>query len=88
MSIPVLFFILSEEHFKVPFKTNVISPEANLPELTMILTTDEAEKRYCPMAISDRLHCQASACHGWRWLPGQRNVQTARGYCGMVPHAV
>jgi hypothetical protein len=42
----------------------------DLPALTMILTGDEAEKRYCPISMADGspLHCHASGCLAWRWL--------------------
>jgi hypothetical protein len=53
-------------------------------ELTMVMTHDEAEKRYCPFSIAHgKSYCEASGCHGWRWLPGQRDVYTAKGFCGM-----
>jgi hypothetical protein len=57
-----------------------------LPELTMVMTQDEAGKRYCPVSMAgDRSRCEGSGCHGWRWLPGQRDARVAKGFCGMPP---
>jgi hypothetical protein len=58
------------------------------PDLAMVMTTDEAEKRYCPMKIGSYGYCEASGCMGWRWLPGQTDVNTARGYCGLAQASV
>ena len=57
-----------------------------LAELTMVMTQDEACKRFCPMSMAgDRSHCEGSGCHGWRWLPGQRDARVAKGFCGIPP---
>jgi hypothetical protein len=57
-----------------------------LAELSMVMTQDEAGKRYCPISMADgRSYCEGSGCMGWRWLPNQRDVYTAKGFCGMAP---
>jgi hypothetical protein len=62
-----------------------------LAELTMVMTQDEASKRYCPISMADnKSRCEASGCHAWRWRSRtgepQHDARIATGYCGM-PHA-
>jgi hypothetical protein len=53
-------------------------------ELTMTMTQDEAGQRYCPFSMgNDKSFCEASGCHGWRWVPKQTDARTAVGFCGM-----
>jgi hypothetical protein len=58
----------------------------------MLLTEDEAEKRWCPFADRVGRHgfptCLGSGCMAWRWSFPDRALREEgdepRGYCGLA----
>lgn len=59
----------------------------------MLLTEEQARKKYCPHTTSPDgvLHCVASKCMAWRW--GRRGAEVnetfdpeypTEGYCGLA----
>jgi hypothetical protein len=66
-----------------------------LPELTMVLSSDDAARRLCPLSMANPegpQPCRASECMAWRWrsirdADGFRNTQHdanfATGYCSV-----
>jgi hypothetical protein len=91
-------------YLKVIFKVlSVVTNEPRsgrelLPELTMLLTENQAAERTCPLSMANpegAQRCRASACQAWRYrsapdangfINPQRDASggTATGYCGLV----
>lgn len=60
------------------------------------ITPEEADKKYCPIAMNSGtvLYCAGPKCMAWRWGPSYKwnededkpevTYSTTHGYCGMV----
>ena len=82
---------MSQVHLNEPAKAG-----RYFPELTMVISQDEAGRRFCPLSMNSETgpsHCHGSACMAWRWhsirdAEGHRNTQhdarEATGYCGVA----
>jgi hypothetical protein len=76
-------FLREETHYTDRNNTVVyISDPKKRRELTMVMTQEEAGRRYCPFSMgNDKSHCEGSGCMAWRWLPKQQDARTAVGFC-------